>query len=93
MGINIENLVMEYKKGVKSLDHINLNIDQGIYGLLGENGAGKSTLMKILVTLLTPTEGTVEINGIRLERKNYELIKKEIGYLPQELGLYPNLTV
>ena len=43
MGINIENLVMEYKKGVKSLDHINLNIDQGIYGLLGENGAGKST--------------------------------------------------
>lgn len=48
MGINIENLVMEYKKGVKSLDHINLNIDQGIYGLLGENGAGKSTLMKIL---------------------------------------------
>ena len=63
MGINIENLVMEYKKGVKSLDHINLNIDQGIYGLLGENGAGKSTLMKILVTLLTPTEGTVEING------------------------------
>lgn len=85
MGINIENLVMEYKKGVKSLDHINLNIDQGIYGLLGENGAGKSTLMKILVTLLTPTEGTVEINGIRLEKKNYELIKKEIGYLPQEL--------
>ena len=76
MGINIENLVMEYKKGVKSLDHINLNIDQGIYGLLGENGAGKSTLMKILVTLLTPTEGTVEINGIRLEKKNYELIKK-----------------
>ena len=48
--------------------------------------------MKILVTLLTPTEGTVEINGIRLEKKNYELIKKEIGYLPQELGLYPNLT-
>ena len=93
MGISIENLVMEYKKGVKSLDHINLNIDHGIYGLLGENGAGKSTLMKILVTLLTPTEGTVEMNGIHLERKNYELIKKEIGYLPQELGLYPNLTV
>lgn len=73
MGINIENLVMEYKKGVKSLDHINLNIDQGIYGLLGENGAGKSTLMKILVTLLTPTEGTVEINGIRLESKRINI--------------------
>lgn len=93
MGISIENLVMEYKKGLKTLDHINLNIEHGIYGLLGENGAGKSTLMKILVTLLTPTEGIVEINGIPMERKNYELIKKEIGYLPQELGLYPNLSV
>lgn len=93
MGINIENLVMEYKKGVKSLNHINVNIEDGIYGLLGENGAGKSTLMKILVTLLTPTDGTVEINGIHLERRNYESIKKEIGYLPQELGLYPNLSV
>lgn len=93
MGISVENLVMEYKKGTKSLDHVNLDIEHGIYGLLGENGAGKSTLMKILVTLLTPTEGIVEINGIHLERKNYELIKKEIGYLPQELGLYPNLTV
>ena len=81
MGINIENLVMEYKKGVKSLNHINLNIDQGIYGLLGENGAGKSTLMKILVTLLTPTEGTVEINGIRLERKNYRIFATGIRAL------------
>lgn len=93
MGIKIENLVMEYKKGIKSLDHINLTINEGIYGLLGENGAGKSTLMKILVTLLTPTGGNVEINGMKLEPKNYENIKKEIGYLPQELGLYPNLSV
>ena len=84
MGISIENLVMEYKKGVKSLDHINLNIDRGIYGLLGENGAGKSTLMKILVTLLTPTEGTVEINGIRLERKNYELAQHPSWVLSKE---------
>ena len=86
MGIKVSNLVMEYKKGVKSLDHVNLNIDHGIYGLLGENGAGKTTLMKILVTLLTPTSGTVE-------PKNFETIKKQIGYLPQEFGLYPNLTV
>ena len=85
--------LMEYKKGVKSLDHVNLNIDHGIYGLLGENGAGKTTLMKILVTLLTPTSGTAEINGLTVEPKNFETIKKQIGYLPQEFGLYPNLTV
>lgn len=93
MGIKVNNLVMEYKKGIKSLDHINLSIDHGIYGLLGENGAGKTTLMKILVTLLAPTAGTAEINGMTVERKNYEKIKKQIGYLPQEFGLYPNLTV
>lgn len=93
MGIEIKNLTMEYKKGIKNLDNINLSIQSGIYGLLGENGAGKSTLMKILVTLLQPTNGVVTIDGINLERKNYEQIRKIIGYLPQELGLYPNLTV
>ena len=72
MGIKVSNLVMEYKKGVKSLDHVNLNIDHGIYGLLGENGAGKTTLMKILVTLLTPTSGTAEINGLSVEPKNFQ---------------------
>lgn len=93
MGIKVENLVMEYKKGIKSLDNVSLSIDHGIYGLLGENGAGKTTLMKILVTLLTPTSGMAEINGLTVEPKNYEAIKKQIGYLPQELGLYTNLTV
>src|SRR5699024_3404998 len=84
---------MEYKKGIKSLDDVNLSIQNGIYGVLGENGAGKSTLMKILMTLLTPTDGKVEMNGIKLEKRNYNQIKKTIGYLPQELGMYPNLTV
>ena len=71
MGIEIKNLVMEYKKGIKSLNHINLTIEHGIYGLLGENGAGKTTLMKILVTLLTPTKGEVKINGLKLEKENW----------------------
>lgn len=93
MGIKVCDLVMEYKKGVKSLNHIDLNIEQGIYGLLGENGAGKTTLMKILVTLLTPTSGTAEVNGLAVKPQNFEAIKKQIGYLPQEFGLYPNLTV
>ena len=70
MRIQIEKLSMEYKKGIKILDDINLSIGDGIYGLLGENGAGKSTLMKILVTLLQPTMGTVEISGMKLERQN-----------------------
>lgn len=88
MGIKVCDLVMEYKKSVKVLNHVNLTIEHGIYGLLGENGAGKTTLMKILVTLLTPTSGTVEINGLTVKPENYEIIKKQIGYLPQEFGLY-----
>lgn len=75
MGIKVCDLVMEYKKGVKVLNHVNLTIEHGIYGLLGENGAGKTTLMKILVTLLTPTSGTVEINGLTVKPENYEINK------------------
>lgn len=79
MGIEIKNLVMEYKKGIKSLNHINLTIEHGIYGLLGENGAGKTTLMKILVTLLTPTKGEVKINGLKLEKRIMRQSKRELA--------------
>ena len=93
MGIKVCDLVMEYKKGVKVLNHVNLTIEHGIYGLLGENGAGKTTLMKILVTLLTPTSGTVEINGNNVKPKNNKKEKKKIGSLPQEFDIYPKITV
>ena len=80
--------------GVLANDNADFELEKGeIHVLLGENGAGKTTLMKILVTLLTPTSGTAEINGLTVEPKNFETIKKQIGYLPQEFGLYPNLTV
>ena len=62
-----------------------MNIDHGIYGLLGENGAGKTTLMKILVTLLTPTSGTAEINGLTVEPKNFETIKNKLDIYRKSL--------
>ena len=80
-------------KTIKGLDNVNLTIPNGIYGLLGENGAGKSTLMNVLTTLLTPTRGTVIVNSVNVIPQNYTKVKKMIGYLPQELGMYPNLTV
>ena len=64
-----------------------------IYGLLGENGAGKTTLMRVLTTILPVSKGNILINGINLEKNNYEMIQKQIGYLPQELEVYPSLTV
>lgn len=91
--IEIRNLTVQYKNGVKGLDNVNLTIPNGIYGLLGENGAGKSTLMNVLTTLLTPTRGTVIVNSVNVIPQNYTKVKKMIGYLPQELGMYPNLTV
>lgn len=77
MGIKVCDLVMEYKKGVKVLNHVNLTIEHGIYGLLGENGAGKTTLMKMVYTSYS-TSGTVEINGLTVKPENYEIIKSKL---------------
>lgn len=93
MSMKIENLSVTFKNGVKAVDNVNLEIPKGIYGLLGENGAGKTTLMRVLTTILVPTGGTVTFEGIKYDQENYEKIQKIIGYLPQEIDLYPNLTV
>ena len=73
-----------------------MNLDHGLYGSTFRRKWGRKKLSideHYLVTLLTPTSGTAEINGLTVEPKNFETIKKQIGYLPQEFGLYPNLTV
>lgn len=93
MSIKIDDLTMTFKNGVTALNHVNLKLDHGIYGLLGENGAGKTTLMRVLTTILKPTKGEVTLDGITYSERNYEKIQRKIGYLPQELILYPNLTV
>jgi ABC-type multidrug transport system ATPase subunit len=89
----IEDLTKVYRGGFRALNGINLEIGTGTFGLLGPNGAGKTTLMRILVTLIQPTNGEVAIDGHRLsDAKGKQAIKKLLGYLPQELGLYPDLT-
>ena len=93
MTINIKGLTVEFNNGTKAIDNLNLNIEKVIYGLLGENGAGKTTLMRVLTTILPVSKGNILINGINLEKNNYEMIQKQIGYLPQELEVYPSLTV
>lgn len=93
MGIKIEDLTVTFKNKVTAINHADLEIPQGIFGLLGENGAGKTTLMRVLTTVLSPTSGTVTLDGIPYREKNFEKIQKKIGYLPQEIDLYPSLTV
>ena len=72
MTINIKGLTVEFNNGTKAIDNLNLNIEKGIYGLLGENGAGKTTLMRVLTTILPVSKGNILINGINLEKNNYE---------------------
>src|SRR5215831_14615092 len=93
MKIEIEHLSKTYSSNVKALRDVNLTIQSGLIGLLGPNGAGKTTLMRILATLLTPTIGTARIGeyDVRHAADRRE-IKRLLGYLPQELGLYPNLN-
>lgn len=90
--IQISDVTKTYrKKPTPALDHLTLEIGNGMFGLLGKNGAGKSTLMKILTTLEQPTSGTAEICGISLTQP--QEIRNLIGYLPQNFAFYPNMKV
>ena len=94
MKIRIQQLSKTYRSGVKALDNIDLVINTGMFGLLGPNGAGKTTLLRILATLLRPTGGHAKVDGFDVtDRQQKWAVKQMLGYLPQELGLYPNLTV
>lgn len=77
MSIHIEDLTVRFKNGVTAINHANLNIPNGIFGLLGENGAGKTTLMRVLTTVLKPTSGTVTLDGILYSEGNYELREED----------------
>lgn len=91
MQLEIQNLTKKYNKEKYGLKNFSLIIETGILGLLGPNGAGKSTLMKIIATISKPTEGNVLLNGADIS-KEPDLIRKILGYLPQDFGVYPNLN-
>lgn len=80
-------------KAVHALNGIDLVIGSGMFGLLGPNGAGKTTLMRILAGIVNPSEGEVNVYGLDLaSKKGKQAVKYMLGYLPQELGVYPDLT-
>ncbi|WP_406318781.1 ABC transporter ATP-binding protein [Streptosporangium sp. NBC_01639] len=93
MRIEISRLTKTYKGGVQALDGLDLDVPTGMYGLLGSNGAGKTTLMRILAGLLRPTSGTVRVGGHDITAADGRLaVQRTLGYLPQDLGVYPELT-
>ncbi len=89
--LTISQLSKTYPNGVKALDDVSLNITNGMFGLLGPNGAGKSTLMRTIAALQEPDAGRIEFNGIDV-LKDPQSIRRQLGYLPQEFGVYPKIS-
>ncbi len=91
MDLIINGLSKTYGNGVKALDNVSLTIPKGMFGLLGPNGAGKSTLMRILATLQEADAGTVRLGDIDVLKQKDE-VRRTLGYLPQEFGVYPRVS-
>jgi ABC-2 type transport system ATP-binding protein len=89
--LEISEVSHVYANGTRALDDVNLSIPRGMYGLLGPNGAGKSTLMRTIATLQTPTDGAIKFGGLDILAQPEEL-RKKLGYLPQDFGVYPRVT-
>ena len=91
MQLKISNLSKTYPNGVQALTNVNLTINNGLFGLLGPNGAGKSSLMRTIATLQDADTGTIMLDDMDV-LKEKEKVRKTLGYLPQEFGVYPNVT-
>jgi len=91
MALEIKNLTKQYSKDKTGIADYSITINKGVLGLLGPNGAGKSTLMKIIATISKPTRGTLFLDGEDIVN-NPDHIRRILGYLPQDFGVYPNLN-
>ncbi|MDP9104268.1 MAG: ABC transporter ATP-binding protein [Pseudomonadota bacterium] len=89
--LQIDELTHVYPNGTRALDNVSLTIPFGMYGLLGPNGAGKSTLMRSIATLQTPSSGQIRFDDIDVV-KNPEALRRTLGYLPQDFGVYPRVS-
>jgi ABC-2 type transport system ATP-binding protein len=91
MKVSIQNVTKTYRGGTQALRDICLELGTGMFGLLGPNGAGKTTLMRVMATLLPPSSGDIRVNGLSIHKAPNE-IRKILGYLPQNFGMYPQLS-
>jgi len=91
MELFIDNISKTYSNGVRALNQIGLVIPTGMFGLLGPNGSGKSTLMRTIAALQEPDSGSIHLNGINVLQQKNEM-RRILGYLPQEFGLYPRIS-
>jgi ABC-type multidrug transport system ATPase subunit len=94
--LSLQDVSHVYPNGTRALNHVTLSIPRGMYGLLGPNGAGKSTLMRTIATLQAPTEGSIDFthpDGTRIDIiAEPERLRRTLGYLPQDFGVYPRVS-
>src|SRR5208282_4041743 len=91
MELKIDGLSKTYANGVRALNQVSLSIPHGMYGLLGPNGAGKSTLMRTIATLQEADSGSVFLGELDVLHNKAE-VRRVLGYLPQEFGIYPKVS-
>ena len=91
MELRIDDVSKTYPGGVRALDHVSLSVPTGMFGLLGPNGAGKSTLMRTIATLQEPDAGSITLGELDVLRQP-EAVRKVLGYLPQDFGVYPKVS-
>ena len=91
LSLCVEGVGKQYTSKNWGLREFDLNVGPGVIGLLGPNGAGKSTFMRMLATITKPTEGTIHWNGMDIV-KSPDTLRAVLGYLPQDFGVYPNLS-
>ena len=89
--LTVKGLNKTYSNGIKAIANVSLQIDRGIFGLLGANGAGKSSLMRTLATLQDADSGEIELDGVDI-LKNPSQARTMLGYLPQDFGVYPQVS-
>jgi ABC-type multidrug transport system ATPase subunit len=91
MNLRINNLSKTYPNGVRALQDVSLTIPSGMFGLLGPNGAGKSSLMRTIATLQEPDSGTITLGELDVLTEK-DAVRRVLGYLPQEFGVYPSVS-
>ena len=91
MQLSIKNVSKTYSNNVEALKDVTFEVGNGMFGLLGPNGAGKSTLMRTIAGLQELDSGSITVGDIDVSKHKHEL-RKVLGYLPQEFGLYPKVN-
>ena len=91
MELTICDLTKEFGS-FRAVDRVSFTMTNGVYGLLGVNGAGKTTLMRMLTTLIKPTDGEILWDGQDVFKMDGQY-RKLLGYLPQDFGYYPDFSI